>query len=65
MSSKRTARQAAYDKTHTVRVAIKLNKKTDADILARLDVIRHNEKSMQGYIKKLLREDMQSFVDCF
>ena len=65
MSSKRTARQAAYDKTHTVIVAIKLNKKTDADILARLDVIRHNEKSMQGYIKKLLREDMQSFADCF
>ena len=65
MGNKRTARQAAYDKTHTVKLGIKLNKKTDADILARLAVIKQKDGSMQGYIKKLVRNDMQSFVDCF
>lgn len=47
--------QAKYDKENTVSVRLKLNKKTDADILERLDGV----KSKQGYIKALVREDMR------
>lgn len=47
--------QARYDATHTVRVALKLNRETDADILAKLDT----EPSKQGYIKALIRADIE------
>ena len=43
-----TAQKAAserYDRENTVRVAIKLNKKTDADILEQLD----RQGNKQGY----------------
>lgn len=43
-----------YDKQHTKQIALKLNKKTDADVLARLGRVGN----MQGYIKKLIREDI-------
>lgn len=46
--------QAKYDATNTTRIALKLNNKTDADIIARLDAV----KSKQGYIKKLIRDDI-------
>ena len=42
-----------YDKEHTKQIALKLNKRTDADILARLGRVGN----MQGYIKKLIRKD--------
>lgn len=44
-----------YDKEHTVRLSLKLNKSTDADILAALEKV----ESKQGYIKDLIRKDMQ------
>lgn len=44
-----------YDKEHTKMVCLKLNKKTDADVLARLGRVGN----MQGYIKKLIREDTE------
>jgi hypothetical protein len=47
--------QARYDKKNTVSVSLKFNKKTDADILERLDEVN----SKQGYIKTLVREDMK------
>lgn len=43
-----------YDKQHTKQIALKLNKKTDADVLARLGRVGN----MQGYIKKLIRKDI-------
>lgn len=43
-----------YDEAHTVQVKMKLNKKTDADILAKLDSVPNK----QGYIKGLIREDL-------
>lgn len=46
--------QQKYDKTHTKGVYLKLNKETDRDILEHLQ--KQNNK--QGYIKKLIREDM-------
>lgn len=52
-----TAQKAAserYDRENTVRVAIKLNKKTDTDILEQLD----RQDNKQGYIKALIRADI-------
>ena len=46
---------AKYDAANTVQVKLKLNKKTDADILKRLDEIGNK----QGYIKTLIREDIK------
>lgn len=46
--------QNRYDKLATKRVAVKLNIKTDADILAHLETIDNK----QGYIKELIRADM-------
>lgn len=44
----------AYDKANTTRINLKLNNKTDADIIQHLE----STPNMQGYIKKLIREDM-------
>lgn len=45
--------QAKYDKDNTVQVKIKLNKKTDSDILDILNSVSNK----QGYIKELIRID--------
>lgn len=45
--------QSKYDKEHTIQLKVKLNKKTDADIIAKLDSVDNK----QGYIKALIRED--------
>lgn len=44
-----------YDKANTVGLYIKLNKKTDADILAALAKCDNK----QGFIKELIREDLK------
>ena len=44
-----------YDKENTVHLHLKLNKGTDKDILDLLDQV----ESKQGYIKRLIREDMK------
>lgn len=44
-----------YDKENTVRLSLKLNKTTDADILAKLESV----ESKQGYIKDLIRQDIK------
>lgn len=48
------AAKARYDKENTKRVKFKLNFKTDADILAKLEA----EPNIQGYLKRLIREDI-------
>ena len=56
MTSKAQIRASAkYDAEHTVRLSLKLNRETDADILDRLDQV----ESKQGYIKGLIREDLR------
>ena len=47
--------QARYDALHTVQMNFKLNKNTDADILAHLARIGNK----QGYVKALIRADMR------
>ena len=44
-----------YDEAATVQVKMKLNQKTDSDILAKLDSVPNK----QGYIKALIRDDLK------
>ena len=46
---------AKYDAENTKSFLLKLNKKTDADILEWLN----QQPNKQGYIKSLIRNDMQ------
>lgn len=48
--------QAKYDKANTTQVRMKLNLKTDADILEKLDSVGNK----QGYIKALIRADIEA-----
>ena len=50
--------KAKYDEKNTVQVKLKLNLKTDKDILEALE--RSGNK--QGYIKELIRADMEKRV---
>lgn len=45
-----------YDKENTKSVLLKLNKKTDADIIEMLDAV----PSKMGYIKDLIRQDIEA-----
>lgn len=46
---------ARYDAKATIQVKIKLNIKTDADIIAKLESVENK----QGYIKELIRADIE------
>jgi hypothetical protein len=46
---------AQYDRENTRRINLKLNKKTDDDIIKWLEA----KKNIQGYLKQLVREDMK------
>ena len=45
-----------YDAANTKQFHLKLNTKTDADIIDRLG----QEENVQGYIKELIRSDIKS-----
>lgn len=49
---------AKYNAANTRGVYLKLNLKTDADVLAKLDAV----ENVQGYIKALIRADMAKHV---
>lgn len=44
-----------YDREHTRQIHLKLNRRTDGDVLEKLDSV----PSKQGYIKELIREDIE------
>ena len=44
-----------YDKKNTTRVSIKLNNKTDADIIEKLETV----ENVQGFIKAIIRNEME------
>lgn len=54
MATKESKASMKYDKKHTEDVRIKLNKKTDKEILRKLD----NVGNKQGYIKRLIKNDI-------
>ena len=47
-----------YDRENTRRINLKLNNKTDADIIEWLNAKKDTE-GIQGYLKRLIREDMK------
>lgn len=51
--------QSKYDKKNTKQVMLKLNLKTDADIIEKLKA----SNNRQGYIKELIRNDLRSNGD--
>lgn len=51
---KQYKQQGEWDKTNTTQVKLKLNNRTDADIIYRLKEVGNK----QGYIKKLIRQDI-------
>lgn len=51
-----TEARKAWTKANTTRFALKLQNSTDADIIEHLK----QQPSMQGYIKELIRKDIQS-----
>ena len=53
------AANARYDKKMAKYLSMKLNKKTDADILDHLS----KQENIQGYLKRLIREDMKKAGD--
>jgi hypothetical protein len=55
----RVDQQNWYDAMHTTQVKLKLNKKTDADILDWIWKQRWNrDTSVQGEIKRLIRQEI-------
>lgn len=54
MEKKKTAKER-YDKKTARYVSLKLNKRTDADILEKLESV----ENVQGYFKTLIRQDIK------
>jgi len=55
MSTKKMTPQERYDKKNRVTLTLKLNRKTDADILSWLDT----QDNKQGIIKDIIREKIK------
>lgn len=55
MATKSSAAQQKYDAANTTRIYIKLNNRTDLDIIERLE----EAVNKQGYIKSLIRKDIE------
>jgi len=57
----RYSAQSRYDQWHTTQIKLKLNNKTDQDILAWVRQKRYDRQtSIQGAIKDLIRADIAS-----
>lgn len=52
------AAKARYDSRTARYISLKLNSKTDADIIQQLEKLKPTE-GIQGYLKRLIREDMK------
>ena len=50
---------AAYDRKNTKSISLKLNNKTDADIILWLE----SQESIQGAIKRLIREEIERMTE--
>ena len=49
-----------YNKLNTTTLCIRLNRKTDTDIIERLKA----QQSKQGYVKRLIRQDIGGDEKC-
>ena len=61
----RVEQQMYYDEFHTKQYKLKLNKKTDAEIIKWIDSKMNwrSGTSFQGEIKKLIREEIQKISE--
>jgi hypothetical protein len=59
MSKAQARASAKYDKANTKGLYIKLNLKTDLDIIEYL----RGKENVQGYIKSLIRSDMWDIIE--
>ena len=60
MASEAQARAVKkYDAVNTRQFHLKLNINTDSDILDKLDAVAKEEGGKQGYIKGLIRRDIE------
>lgn len=59
MSKAQARASAKYDKNNTKGLYIKLNLKTDLDIIEYL----RGKENVQGYIKSLIRSDMWNIIE--
>ena len=60
MASEAQARAVKkYDAANTRQFHLKLNINTDTDILDKLDAVAKEEGGKQGYIKNLIRRDIE------
>lgn len=48
-----------YEASHTVQIHLKFNVNTDEDILVQLAKVATEPGGKQGYIKRLIRQDIQ------
>lgn len=51
--------QNKYDAANTIQIKMKLNRGTDADIIEMLDMMSTEQGGKQGYIKHLIRKDIE------
>lgn len=58
MPKKETIYQARYDASNTTRISLKLNNKTDADIIAAIEKAKESG-SIQSFIKSAIRAGMK------
>ena len=48
-------RQNKYNKKNTVQICLRLNKKTDADIIEYIELLKKNSISVNGMIRRMFR----------
>lgn len=50
---------AKWDAENTIQFKMKLNVTNDADIIAKLEEVKSQDGGKQGYVKALIRADIQ------
>lgn len=53
-------RQNKYNKKNTMQICLRLNKKTDADIIEYIELLKKNNISINGLIKMSIRNSIKT-----
>lgn len=53
-------RQNKYNKKNTMQICLRLNKKTDADIIEYIELLKKNNISVNGTIRKIIRNTLKA-----
>lgn len=56
-------RQNKYNKKSTVQICLRLNKKTDADIIEYIELLKKNNISVNGTIRKIIRNMLKATAE--